>query len=176
VLKHHSLLTLALTLIVGFSFIPGLFALNNSNGQGNKATFETLEETRVSSPAAIGSQGSGKGTFKSHPVLDSYPKGTTYVYRSANLWGGRGNRLNTNILVFAEKSFQDKMEGQFKETDLQFMYLTSAYDLQPKINPEDGSLSSNSQVVLNKFMLFNKMNQIGYDFRAHPKCGFKADA
>ena len=107
-LKYHSLLNLVLTIMVSLSFIPGVFALNYSNRQGNKATFETLEETRVSSPAVAASQRSGKGTFKSHPVLDGYPKGTTYVYRSANLWGGRANRSNTNIMVFAEKSFQDK--------------------------------------------------------------------
>ena len=48
-------------------------------------------------------------TFKSHPVLDGYPKGTTFVYRSPNLFGGRAAaRLNTDILVFAEKSFASK--------------------------------------------------------------------
>ena len=76
-LKNHSPLTFALTPIMSLSFIPGVFALNYSSRQGNKATYETLEETRVSSPAAVTSQGSGKGTFKSHPVLDGYPKGTT---------------------------------------------------------------------------------------------------
>ena len=88
-LKNQSPLTLALALMMSLSFTSGAFALNYSNRQGNKATFETLEETRVSSPAAAASQGSGKGNFKSHTVLDGYPKGTTYVYRSANLWGGR---------------------------------------------------------------------------------------
>jgi hypothetical protein len=108
VTKNQSPLILALALMVSMSFTSAVFALNYSNRQGNKATFETLEETRVSSPAAAAAQGTGKETFKSHPVLDGYPKGITYVYRSANLWGGRGNRLNTNILVFAEQSFQDK--------------------------------------------------------------------
>jgi hypothetical protein len=108
VLKNQLPLTLALALIVSLSFTPGVFALDYTNRLGNKATFETLEETRASSPSAAAAQGSGKATFKSHPVLDGYPKGTTYVYRSANLWGGRANRSNTNILVFAEKSFQDK--------------------------------------------------------------------
>jgi hypothetical protein len=109
VLRKHSSLTLALALMVSLSFPSGVFALNYSNRQGNKATFETLEETRVSSPEAVASQGAARGRgFKSHPVLDGYPKGTTYVYRSANLFGGRANRCNTNILVFAEKSFQDK--------------------------------------------------------------------
>ncbi|NLV29870.1 MAG: prolyl oligopeptidase family serine peptidase [Acidobacteria bacterium] len=100
------LLTLALT--AGLTFTSGALALDYSNRQGNPATFETLEETRVSSPAAAASQDSGKGAFKSHPVLDGYPEGTTYVYRSANLWGGRALRSNTNILVFAEKSFPNK--------------------------------------------------------------------
>jgi len=108
VLKNRSLLTLALALIVSLPLASSAFALDYSNRLGNKATFETLEETRVSSPAAVASQGSAKSIFKSHPVLDGYPKGTTYVYRSANLWGGRANRSNTNILVFAEKSFPNK--------------------------------------------------------------------
>ncbi len=97
-----------LALIVSLSFTSGVFALNYTSRLGNKATFETLEEARASSPTAIASQGAGNVTYKSHPVLDGYPEGTTYVYRSANLWSGRGNRLNTNILVFADKSFQNK--------------------------------------------------------------------
>jgi pimeloyl-ACP methyl ester carboxylesterase len=101
-------LLLALALTAGLSFNSGAFGLDYSNRQGNPATFETLEETRVSSPAAAASQDSGKGAFKSHPVLDGYPPKTTYVYRSANLWGGRALRSNTNILVFAEKSFPNK--------------------------------------------------------------------
>ena len=61
----------------------GAFALNYSGSQGNPATFETLEETRTSSPAAVAPLETNNGkTFKSHPVLDGYPKGTTYVYRS----------------------------------------------------------------------------------------------
>lgn len=107
-LKYPSSLTFALVLMVSPGLTSSAFALNYSNRQGNKATFETLEEARVSSPAAAALQGSSKGIFKSHPALDGYPKGTTYVYRSANLWGGRANRCNTNILVFAEKSFQNK--------------------------------------------------------------------
>ena len=73
-LKNQLPLTLALALMVSLSFTPGVFALDYTNRLGNKATFETLEETRVSSPAAAAAQGSGKATFKSHPVLDGYPK------------------------------------------------------------------------------------------------------
>ena len=73
-LKNQTPLILALALIASLSFTSGVFALNYSNRLGNKATFETLEEARVSSPVAAASQGSGKGAFKSHPVLDGYPK------------------------------------------------------------------------------------------------------
>lgn len=107
-MKNPFLLTLVLTIMVILSFTSGVFALNYTNRLGNKATFEMLEETRLSSPAAVASQGSGEKIYRSHPVLDGYPKGTTYVYRSANLWSGRANRCNTNILVFSGKSFQDK--------------------------------------------------------------------
>ncbi len=89
---------------------PAGFAKNFTGSQGNKATFETLEETRVSSPVAIGSLDANKGrNFKSHPVLDGYPKGTTFIYRSANLYGGRAAaRMNTNLMVYVEQHFDSK--------------------------------------------------------------------
>jgi len=87
-----------------------LFALDYSGRQKNPATFETLEEARVNGPVAVASlEGNNRRTFKSHPVLDGYPEGTAYVYRSPNLYGGRAAaRLNTDILVFVEKSFTNK--------------------------------------------------------------------
>jgi predicted esterase len=105
-------LSLTIVLALAASLLPSLsvLALNYSGSQGNPATFETLEETRASSPAAVAQLETNNGkAFKSHPVLDGYPKGTTYVYRSANLFGGRAAvRLNTDILLFAEKSFSSK--------------------------------------------------------------------
>jgi hypothetical protein len=103
-------LTLALAPMMSFPLPYGVFALNYSGSQENPATFETLEETRASSPAAVAPLETNNGkSFKSHPVLDGYPQGTTYVYRSPNLFGGRAAaRLNTNILMFTEKSFQNK--------------------------------------------------------------------
>ena len=105
-------LSLTIVLALATSLLPSLsvLALNYSGSQGNPATFETLEETRANSPAAVAQLETNNGkAFKSHPVLDGYPKGTTYVYRSANLFGGRAAaRLNTDILLFAEKSFSSK--------------------------------------------------------------------
>lgn len=108
--KEKIVSTFATAFILSIAFALSAFALNYSGSQGNQATFETLEETRASSPTAVAQLETNNGKmFKSHPVLDSYPKGTTYVYRSANLFGGRAAaRLNTNILLFAEKSFSDK--------------------------------------------------------------------
>jgi hypothetical protein len=109
VLKTQSSLMVPLALMVNLSFTSVVFALNYSGRQGNKATFETLEEARVNGPVAVGALQGNKGrAYKSHPVLDSYPRGATYVYRSANLYGGRAARANTNILIFSDKSFQDK--------------------------------------------------------------------
>ena len=101
---------MALALTASLSFASGAFALNYSGSQKNQATFETLEETRVSSPTAVTTLDGNNGrTFKSHPVLEGYPKGTTYVYRSPNMYGGRAAaRINTNLMVFAEKSFASK--------------------------------------------------------------------
>ena len=85
-LKKQSSLTIALALTAGLSFISGAFALDYSGSQKNQATFETLEEARVSGPVAIAKiEGYAGRSFKSHPVLDSYPKGTTYIYRSPGL-------------------------------------------------------------------------------------------
>ena len=109
-LKKQSSLTLALALMASLSFTTGAFALDYSGSQKNQATFETLEEVRASGPVAVAKLDGNTGrTFKSHPVLDNYPKGTTYVYRSPNMYGGRAAaRINTNLMVFAEKSFANK--------------------------------------------------------------------
>jgi len=109
-LKKLSFLLFALAPMACLLCAPGAFALNYSGSQKNQATFETLEEARVSGPVAVATLETNQGrTFKSHPALDGYPQGTTYVYRSANLYGGRAAaRLNTDILVFAEKSFTGK--------------------------------------------------------------------
>jgi hypothetical protein len=109
-LRNQSFLNVFPALIVIFLSSYYAFALNYSGSQGNPVTFETLEETRASSPAAVALLETNNGkAFKSHPILDGYPKGTTYVYRSANLFGGRAAaRLNTNILLFSDKTFPGK--------------------------------------------------------------------
>jgi len=112
-LKKQSCIAVMTLLTAGISLAPRAFALNYSNSQGNQATFETLEEARVSGPVAIQALDGNKGrTYKSHPALDDYPKGTTFIYRSANMYGGRAAaRMNTDILVFSGKSFGVKEDA-----------------------------------------------------------------
>jgi dienelactone hydrolase len=107
----------ALALVAGVWLPSAALALDYSGNQKNQATFETLEEARANGPLAVARlEGNTGRTFKSHPVLDSYPKGTTYIYRSPNMYGGRAAaRINTNLVVFAEKSFTGK--------DAAFQYL-----------------------------------------------------
>ncbi len=88
----------------------------------NDATFETLEEIRTTAPETVKNYYENEeNTWISHPVLDGYPQGTTFVYRSANMYGGRTSwRNNTNFIVFSEEHFEDK-EAAFewlKETGL----------------------------------------------------------
>jgi len=100
-----------MTALMAIAFLaPRTFALNYSNSQGNPATFETLEEARLSGPVAVAALDGNKGrTYKSHPALNGYPQGTTFIYRSANMYGGRAAaRINTDILVFSAKSFASK--------------------------------------------------------------------
>lgn len=85
-------------------------ALDYSGRQHNAPTFETLDQARTNGPVAVARlEGNDSATFVSHPVLNGYPEGTTWIYRSGNLYGGRAAaRLNTNILLFVEKSFTDQ--------------------------------------------------------------------
>src|SRR5512136_2904391 len=111
--KHVSVMS-ALALAVALALPSGARALNYSGSQKNQATFETLEEARESGPKVVATlDGNAGRTFKSHPALDGYPKGTTYIYRSPNLYGGRAAaRLNADILVFVEKTFENKDAAQ----------------------------------------------------------------
>jgi pimeloyl-ACP methyl ester carboxylesterase len=100
--------------------LPSIVSAQTYTGrQGNEATFETLEEARINGPNAVAQISGNRGTYKSHPVLNDYPKGTTYIYRSPNLYGGHAAaRLNTDILVFVEKTFAGKDEAKKYLNDL----------------------------------------------------------
>ena len=82
-------------------------ALNYTNRFDNEATFETLEETRVSGPLFFQEQTGS--TYESQPCLDNYPEGTTFVYRSAQMYGvTAAQRMNTTLLVYTDEKFETK--------------------------------------------------------------------
>ena len=116
----NKLLSAFLTFVLALSLSSSAFAVNFTGELGNKATFETLQEAHASSPAVVkGIVENHIRTFVGHPVLDGYPAGTTFVYRSANQYAGRAAaRLNTNIFVYAERHFDTK--------DAAFAYLKDA--------------------------------------------------
>lgn len=107
--KTHAKL-LSIILILAMMIAPTAKALNFTGELGNPQTFETLVEAHqsapIEAPKIFGYEGR---TFAGHPALDDYPENTTYVYRSANIYGGRAAaRLNTNIIVFVDQSFESK--------------------------------------------------------------------
>ena len=80
----------------------------------NASTFETLEEARVSAPVYVKTiEGKSQtANWISHPVLDDYPEGTAFIYRSANMFGGRTSwRNNTNFIVFIDQHFNNKIDA-----------------------------------------------------------------
>lgn len=100
---------LGCALVLGLASL-GCAALDYSGRQHNEATFETLAQARLSGPLAVAKlEGNAGVTFVSHPVLNGYPANTTWIYRAPDLYGGRAAaRLNTNILLFTERSFADQ--------------------------------------------------------------------
>jgi hypothetical protein len=102
--KKSLLMALALCLVP----IANASALNYTQHLENEATFETLEEAHANGPAYL-SKATGR-TYVPDPALDSYPAGTTYVYRSARLFSplSAGARMNTTILVYTDKAFTNK--------------------------------------------------------------------
>lgn len=102
---------LALTVMLTACAPSSALALDYKATLGNEPTFETITEARANAPAAL--QPFASKTYVAHPVMDAFPGDTTYVYRSADMYGiNAAVRLNTNIVVYSDKSFASKDEAQ----------------------------------------------------------------
>jgi len=101
------LISVLLTLCLAASIVPA-FAWSYTQHLSNEATFETLEEAHVNGSAYLG-EATG-GTYVPDPCLGSYPQGTTYVYRSPNMYTplSAAPRMNTNLLVYTDNAFENK--------------------------------------------------------------------
>lgn len=109
-MSMKKLISLALVLVLVLTAVSHAFAMGQTGEIGNECTFETLQEAHASAPEAVKAiLGNGASAWVGHPALEGYPEGTTWVYRSSNLYGGQAAaRLNTNIFVYTEEKFADK--------------------------------------------------------------------
>ena len=107
-------LSFLLALLMLVTAASSALALNYTQRATNDCTFETLEEAHANAEAfalasRVGATPTTAASFPPHPALDDYPAGTTYVYRSANLYGRtEAIRMNTNLLVYTDEAIEDK--------------------------------------------------------------------
>lgn len=99
---------IAIILVLSMLFTGNAFALNYKMHSENPATFETLEEAHTNSATYLSA--STGWIFVPDPALDTYPAGTSYVYRSAGLYTPltAAPRMNTNFLVYTDAEIADK--------------------------------------------------------------------
>ena len=100
------LLTLVLALCILCS--GSALALNYRQHFTNEATFETFEEAYINGPIYM-AEATGRA-YVGDPAMATYPAGTTYIYRSANMYTSlsAAARMNANIIVFTGEKFADK--------------------------------------------------------------------
>lgn len=110
------ILAFALMLSLALTAVPAALGeefysyMNYKNRLGNAAGIETLEEAHQNGPEEVVKLfGNAEKEYAPNPLLDTYPAGTTFVYRSANIYGGQAAvRNNTSFLVFSDQHFDDK--------------------------------------------------------------------
>ena len=137
------LLCLAMGLVMSVSLFSSAYALNYTAHMTNEATFETMEEARENGPAALNAF-TGRDSYVGDPCMEGYPEGTTYVYRSANMYTclSAAPRMSTTILVYTDKTFTDKAEAKAYLDDMGLCAIVDeAYGsvvLVTPIDPEQG--------------------------------------
>lgn len=169
------LICLLLTLLLVMNTV-NVFAMGYEQHFDNEATFETLEEARVNGPEYL-SEKTGR-VYVADPALDSYPAGTTYVYRSAGIYSAlsAGTRMNTTILVYTDKSFGDKDAalGYIKELGLDKLAdeATGSVTLVTPIDPNAG-FGLNDQYAF--YQLQSAMCNVGFSTRTADGSIYYAD-
>ena len=106
-MKRKLSFVLAIAMLLSVLTAVPASALNYTRRLGNEASFETMEEARET-VLTYDPRGTGR-ISPSCPALAAYPEGTTYIYRSADLYGVTASvRMNTNLLVYVDKAFDSK--------------------------------------------------------------------
>ncbi len=146
------------------------FALDYKQHFDNNATFETLKEARANGAAYLSS--ATDRIYVPDPALDSYPDGTTYVYRSARMYTclSAANRMNTNILVYTDKSFdgKDAALAYLKKLGLTEV-ADKAYGSLTLVTPADKKLGFGVADQYAYFQLQSAMCNIGYTKKVDAK-------
>ena len=118
-MKKKFCLSLSLLLAATSSF--GAMALDFPENTGNGETFESLAEAEANAPAFLQEvYGNPEREYVKNPVLDGYPEGTTWIYRSPGLYGGStaACKLNSTVVVFAPEHFEDNASARAFLDDL----------------------------------------------------------
>ena len=91
---------LCLVLVLTLALSSSAMALNYTMRMENEATFETMEEVQVNGPAFF-NELTGRDSYGPDAAMEGYPEGTTWVYRSANMYtnSSAAPRMSTTILV-----------------------------------------------------------------------------
>ncbi len=152
-------IALAICMLLG----SNAFALDYEQHFTNNFTFETLEEARASESAFL-SDATGR-TYVPDPALDTYPQGTTYVYRSANIYTSlsAATRMNTNLLVYSDQAFESKDAALAYITDLGLVdIIDEAYGSVVLVTPIDKEKGFGTADQYAYYQLQSAMCNIGY--------------
>ena len=142
------------------------FALGYKQTLDNEATFETLEEARVSGPTYLA--GYTGRTYIPDPAMDTYPAGTTYVYRSPEMFTCKSAafRMNTNILVFTDEAIADKAAAETYLKDLGlFDIINEAHGSAILVTPANKETGFGQADQYAYFQLQSAMCNIGFNVK-----------
>ena len=156
------LLALLLCLLMAMTTVTA-FAAPYQQHLSNEATFDTLENARAKECDEMAVLTPGR-SYMPDPALDTYPEGTTWVYRSAGIYTplSAAPRMNTNFLVYVDKEFADDAEAlayiqELGLTDLADQAFGSVVLVTP-VNPATGFAQADQYAF---FLLQAAMTNIG---------------
>ena len=100
---------LCAVLVLLLALTNSALALNYTMTLENEATFETMEEVQVNGPAFF-NELTGRDNYGPDPAMEGYPEGTTWVYRSPNMYtnASAAPRMSTTILVYTDAEIPSK--------------------------------------------------------------------
>ena len=177
-MKKRFMCTLLAGILASGCFAVSAGAAYYQQHQSNEATFETMEEAHANAPGWLESEYPGR-SYTGDPAMDKYPEGTSFVYRSPGIYNcvSAGVRMNTNLLVYTDKSFESKDEAYAYLDSMGLIDIcneaTGSIVLVTPVNPEAGFGDADQYAY---HVLQSTMCNIGYSVRIDDKSYTAADA